>query len=499
MNKSGTVSIQIISKHTGKYSVIKSLGSSRSPEEIERLERKAYFMIPDLMRQSSLPFLSEQDKHIQNYFQTTDSIKVKVVGPELILGKIYNGIGYNRIEDEMFRHMVITRLVYPGSKLKTIDYLQRYQGRQINKDELYRSMDKLISRYKQEVEQITYEQTKKVLGGIISMVFYDMTTIYFESEDEDDFSMTGFSKDGKHSNPQIYLGLLVGMNGYPIGYQIFQGKISEGKTLVPVLKMFEERFKLNKPIIIADAGLLSQKNIIYLEGEGYEYILGGRIKNESERLKAEILANKPKQDQATEIKRTEIQRLIISYSANRARKDRYNREKGLKRLEKKLGSGKLSKKHVNNRGYNKYLMMNGEIKIEIDYEKFNDDQCWDGLKGYVTNTKLSRDEVMNNYNHLWQIEKAFRISKTDLRIRPIYHRLKDRIEAHICISFCAYSVFKELERILAVKSIQISPQRAIELTKTMYAIEYELPDSKLSKFTNVNFSEIQKQLLDIFA
>jgi transposase len=74
------------------------------------------------------------------------------------------------------------------------------------------------------------------------MVFYDMTTIYFESEDEDDFRMTGFSKDGKHSNPQIYLGLLVGMNGYPIGYQIFQGKISEGKTLVPVLKMFEERF-----------------------------------------------------------------------------------------------------------------------------------------------------------------------------------------------------------------------------------------------------------------
>jgi transposase len=164
-----------------------------------------------------------------------------------------------------------------------------------------------------------------------------------------------------------------------------------------------------------------------------------------------------------------------------------------------MGSGKLSKKHVNNRGYNKYLKMNGEIKIEIDYEKFNDDQCWDGLKGYVTNTKLSRDEVMKNYNHLWQIEKAFRISKTDLRVRPIYHRLKDRIEAHICISFCAYSVFKELERILMVNRIQISPQRAIELTKTMYAIEYELPDSKLSKFANVNFSEIQKQLLDLFA
>jgi len=311
--------------------------------------------------------------------------------------------------------------------------------------------------------------------------------------------MTGFSKDGKHSNPQIYLGLLVGMHGYPIGYQIFQGKTSEGKTLIPVLKMFENKFQLNKPIIIADAGLLSQKNIIYLEGEGYEYILGGRIKNESEKLKTEILAKKPKEDESIEIKRTETQRLIISYSENRARKDRYNRNKGLQRLEKKLGSGKLSKKHVNNRGYNKYLKMNGEIKIEIDYEKFNDDQCWDGLKGYVTKTKLSRDEVMKNYNHLWQIEKAFRISKTDLRIRPIYHRLKDRIEAHICISFCAYSIFKELERRLAANNLQISPQRAIELTRTMYAIEYELPDSKLNMATKVHFSEIQNQLFNLFA
>ena len=109
-----------------------------------------------------------------------------------------------------------------------------------------------------------------------------------------------------------------------------------------------------------------------------------------------------------------------------------------------MRSGKLSKEHINNRGYNKYLKLSGEVNITIDYEKYEADSVWDGLKGYVTNTSLSRKKVIENYSQLWQIEKAFRISKTDLRIRPIYHRLKNRIEAHICICFTAYTIYKEL-------------------------------------------------------
>src|SRR3989339_633682 len=93
--------------------------------------------------------------------------------------------------------------------------------------------------------------------------------------------------------------------------------------------------------------------------------------------------------------------------------------------------------NINNKGYNKYLRLNGDVTIEIDYDKYNKDKVWDGLKGYITNTKLSETEVMENYNNLWFIERAFRMSKTDLRIRPIYHRLRNRIEAHICISFTA--------------------------------------------------------------
>ena len=138
-------------------------------------------------------------------------------------------------------------------------------------------------------------------------------------------------------------------------------------------------------------------------------------------------------------------------------------------------SGKLSKAHVTNRGYNKFLALSGDVSIAIDEEKIADDARWDGLKGYVTNTMLAHDKIVEHYGHLWQIEKAFRISKTDLRVRPIFHYKRRRIEAHLTIAFVAYAIWKELERLLKQKGLAMSPTRAAELTHTMYEISYTLP------------------------
>ncbi|MBK7605699.1 MAG: transposase [Saprospiraceae bacterium] len=148
----------------------------------------------------------------------------------------------------------------------------------------------------------------------------------------------------------------------------------------------------------------------------------------------------------------------------------------MSRLEKQVKSGKLTKQNINNKGYNKYLRMKGKVDIEIDYDKYNADKQWDGLKGYITNTTIS-PSIIEQYKNLWHIEKAFRMSKTDLRIRPIYHRLKRRIEAHICLSFAAYSIYKELERILNKNHSSISIVQA-ELTHTMYQLKISLPESK---------------------
>ncbi len=495
-NRSGSISVQIISKAKGKYKVIKTIGSGRREDEINRLIELGHQEIKRLRKQSEL-FHSERDLFITDVLSTLTNASIRVIGPELIFGKIYDKIGYNEIEEVLFRHLVISRLSFPLSKLKTIDYLYRYQGVRINIDTVYRFLDKLNSRLKEKVEQISFAYTKHILGGSVGVVFYDLTTLYFESSDEDDLRKTGFSKDGKHSHPQIFLGLLVGLGGYAIGYDIFEGNIYEGHTLIPFLQAISKKFDLNRPIVVADSGLLSKTNIKALENEGYEFILGARIKSESQTIKQEILKEKLEDGQFKSIKKGDNLRLILSYSKARAGKDAQNRRKGLKRLEKRIKSGKLTKSNINNRGYNKYLKLVGEVSITIDYEKYQEDVKWDGLKGYLTNSKLSNKQIIDHYSNLWQIEKAFKMSKTDLRIRPIYHRLKRRIEAHICISFAAYSIYKELERVLYKEKSNLSVRRAAELTHNMYQLTYTLPDSKQTKNILLKMDDEQAELYQI--
>ena len=191
--------------------------------------------------------------------------------------------------------------------------------------------------------------------------------------------------------------------------------------------------------------MLSNKNIKALQTKQYQYILGGRIKNESDNIKQAVLSLALQDKQSAELIKEDNSRLIVNYKQARADKDAHNRKKGLESLEKKVKNGILSKSHINNKGYNKYLKLEGKATIKVDYEKYNDDAKWDGLKGYVTNTVLSKELVVEKYNQLWLIEKAFRISKSDLQIRPVYHHLKKRIEAHICISFAACKIRRRLD------------------------------------------------------
>jgi hypothetical protein len=479
-NSSGSVSVQIIEKKKGCYRVIRTLGASRDLDEIERLLRQGQQIIhtPPTGTQWLFPLKSKEELAVENFVDELSNAHIRVVGPELIFGKLFDRIGFNVITEDLFRHVTIARLAYPSSKLKTIDYLYRYQGISHSVDSIYRFMDRLNSRYKDEVGAIAYHYTKRRLGSV-SVVFYDMTTLYFESEDEDDLRRIGFSKDGKFQHPQIMLGLLVGEEGLPIGYDIYEGNTSEGHTLLPALKRIEVKYGLGKPIVVADAALLSKLNIEGLAKEEYPFILAGRIKNESESIKLEIL-HKSKgigDGGGFVLNKTDGSRLVITYSARRARKDAANRNKGVAKLKEKIRGGRLTKESINNRGYNKFLTIYGEATIRLDEDKIKKDARWDGLKGYVTNTELSIKKVTETYVHLWQIEKAFRISKTDLRVRPIYHYLRRRIEAHVCIAFAAYTIYKEMELLLKKQKLSMSPARAAELTHNMYELQYISPGS----------------------
>lgn len=495
-NRSGSISYQIISKSSGKYKVVKTIGCAHTEQESVKLTFLAKQEIERLTAQQKL-FISEQDTLLEQVMSSLSNASIRTVGPELIFGKIYDHIGFNDLNEDLFRYLVIARLAFPLSKLKTIEYLYRYQGVHLNIDTVYRFLDKLNNKLKDKVEQISFNHTLKVLKGNISVVFYDMTTLYFEASDEDDLRKTGFSKDGKAQNPQIFLGLLVGLGGYAIGYDIFEGDTYEGHTLIPFLEKISKKFNLSKPIIVADAGLLSNDNIKALQDQNYEYIIGGRLRNEPKKIKEQILSKQMSDGKTFQIKKEDNLRLVITYSSKRATKDEHNRKRGLKRLEKQIKTGKLTKSNINNRGYNKYLKMKGNVTIEIDYEKFDNDNEWDGLKGYVTNSKLTKKQVVENYKNLWHIEKAFRMSKTDLRIRPIYHRIRNRIEAHICISFTAYSIYKELERVLYNEKSSLSLIKAAELTHNMYQITFTLPESKHTKSKLLKMDDQQAELYNI--
>jgi len=268
--------------------------------------------------------------------------------------------------------------------------------------------------------------------------------------------------------------------------------------MLPVINLFKRKYKLKKLVIIADAGLLSYKNIQALENNNYEYILGARIKNETDEIKACILTLALKNGKSAVIEKAGNLKLVISYSDSRAVKDNDNRKRGINKLEKQLKAKRLTKAHINSKGYNRFLKMTGEIKISIDKNRIQQDSKWDGLKGYITNTTLTKEAVIENYGHLWNIEKAFRITKTDIQIRPVYHHLQRRIEAHICLAFVAYKVYKELERQLHEKKSTLSVDKAIDIAKTIYSIKAQKPKSKEVFEQILLLNDEQKLLAKLF-
>ncbi|TCO00613.1 IS1634 family transposase [Natronoflexus pectinivorans] len=493
-NKSGIVSIQVVDKSSGKYKMVKTIGSSSVPAEIGMLYNQGLDYIKHYQGQQTFDFFTQDfNQTIKQSIQ-----KIYIDGIHLLLGKIYKEIGFDEVCDDLLKQLVLVRLSHPASKLRTTHYLQRYFSVNINEDRIYRYLDKIYSSYKETLQQISYNHTKRILGGVVSVVFYDVTTIYFQIDDEDEVRKRGFSKEGKHQNPQIVLGLLVGLEGYPLAYEIHEGNKFEGHTMLPIIDEFKTKYELNKLVVIADSGLLSSSNVKDLQEKGYEFILGARIKNESSSVKHEILSLKLNDKTSAVIKKEDGTRLIVGYTDRRAKKDKHNRDRGLMKLEQKVKTGKMTKSSINNRGYNKYLKLEGEINITIDHERFAEDAAWDGLKGYLTNTTLSKDDIISNYGQLWKIEKAFRVSKHDLKIRPIYHRLQKRIEAHITINFVAYKVYKELERQLKLKNTKISCEQAIEIAKSIYAIEFTDPNNGDTYKETLLLSEEQNQLAKLF-
>ena len=501
-NRTGSISVVVIDKSHGGYKEVKSFGVVKTDEEADLLMAEASEWIRTAHGQRVLDFAGSsvrQAERLEVERVLGNISSVVLNGPQLILNQVYDSIGFNRIRDEVLRHLVIARICRPGSKAATADYLKSYFHEDVSLDQIYRYMDKLYNTQRETVQQISVEHTRKVLGGCIGLMFYDVTSLYFETGIQDELRTNGFSKDGKTAESQIILGLLVSADGYPLSYSVFNGAQYEGRTMIPIIDDFIQRFNIKDFVVVADSGLLNKTNVELLRQAGYKYILGARIKKEPAKTIEWILAQEKVSGAYHEYTRENGERLVLGYSEQRAKKDAHNRVKGIERLRKAYSSGMLTKASINKRGYNKFLSISKDVKVVINEQEIENDAKWDGLKGYVTNTNLDAEKVVAQYHSLWCVERAFRVAKGNLEARPIFHFTEKRIEAHICICFIAYKVYKELQRIIALHGgIGLSVDKVIDIAMTIPTIKIRMPYNGEERIQTLFLTDKHRQIKPLF-
>jgi len=348
-------------------------------------------------------------------------------------------IGLNRIKKKLLLDLVIMRILEPASKLHSIELLNIYFGLQHRRQSYYKYAPKWLD-LKSKVEEIVVQFAEQKYAFNYDLLFYDVTTLYFETFQEDELRQNGFSKDNKSQQPQILIGLMVNEEGFPVAYEVFSGSTFEGNTILPVVKEFIKKHAVKEFTVVADAAMISAENVRELLKNDISYIVGARLGNINAKLIEQIDKSLPRQDGEDIRIKTDNGFLICSYSAARYRKDKYEMDKQIEKAKALIERPSKNKKL-------KFTKSSGE-KIEINEALIEKTKKLLGVKGYYTNLG---EEVVNNkmvierYHELYKIEQAFRISKNDLQTRPIFHFKEQPIKLHILICFMALVISKHIE------------------------------------------------------
>jgi transposase len=495
-NKSGSVSIQIIQKISKKrIKIIKHIGTGREKAEIDNLMREAKEEM--LNQQLNLFDWNENAYLIEKLMQEILIKHTYCVGYEEVFGKVYEMLEYDKLElPQLIRTLVIARIAHPYSKLSIKQWLERKMGVKIHENSIYRLMDKMDQEVENKVCDHTFKKILHIVGGEIHIIFFDATTLHFETFKSDKFRKTGFSKVGKHNQPQVVIGLMVTREGLPIGYDVYPGNEFDGHTIRSAIKRVKRRYAVKKVVFVADAGMASRENMEMIDKAGFKFIISAKLKTMDEDTKNNVL--NPTSYNKNDIYQTKYcdHRLVVSYSADRARKDQKDRENNVLRIKKKLASKeKITKTKLERVGKSKFLQVLGEAKVRLDYEAIREDSKWDGLKGYLTNLskkELPADEVISRYTDLHEIENAFRISKQELRIRPIFHYKKERIRAHILTVFISLVILKYATFLL--RDLKISSKALIDNVDTVQIGQLAHPRVSKEISTRVPLNDLMNEV-----
>ena len=398
-----------------------------------------------------------------------------VTGFHEACGAVYRQLGFdgllpakrNRTARETLRHIVTARIANPESKLGTARRLESDLGVSIPVQRIYRMMDRLDGKAIESMKDLAAGATRRLLPEPASVVFFDCTTLHFESVDADGLREFGFSKNGRHARTQVLLALMVTSDGLPIGYEVFPGSEYEGKSLIPSLENMREREGVETAIHVADRGMFGEANLKDMEDRDLQYIVGARLKSLPKDLKERILdlgAYNPVGG-SEGLRSAEFEhkgrRIVVGWSRKRAAKDAADRKKAVDKLVRKLGRSANPAQALSGRGFGRFVKLAGKARLEVDETKIKEAARWDGLKGIVTNAPgMGHSELFDRYRELWRVEESFRITKHDLKVRPVFHWKPNRVKAHIAIAYMAFACVRHLAfRIARRQGERMSPER----------------------------------------
>jgi hypothetical protein len=455
--------VQLVFKNGRKISKVVHLGTAHNQQELDILLNKAHEMQIDAGQQSLFP-----NKHLAS------DLLIESTASKLLYSVIldnFKTLRFDSINNELFQHLVIARIVEPVSKLDSIRVLKELGINEIPKDQIYRALLRIKQRdYRKIIEQLCREK-RKINNG--SILLYDVTTLYFEIPAEDGKRVPGLSKE-RRLEPQIVIGLLVDQKGFPLSLQMFSGNTAETKTIVPVLESFRKEYGIKKITVVADAAMLNQGNIKNITDNGFNYIIGSRQHKMPFAIEEYFKVHKTPVDlaivESVIVKDGHDQRAIYQYSAKRAKLDLHNIEKQVKKAKNivagiwRLKKNKFVRLDLNKKNLNQALIEKAKALA--------------GFKGYITNLNLPALEIISHYHDLWHVEAAFRMSKSDLKARPIFHHKEDSIEAHLTIVMAGMAVAKIMEEKsgMAIKKIVklLKPLRTAILINTSTGLKSEI-------------------------
>jgi hypothetical protein len=434
---SGAQAVQVVYYRNRKRVVFKHIGSAKSIEELESLKLVAQDVIKNF--NPEIPLFGEAKLDNLLYLDKSEFLGVYFTFLYEVLSGLLSQIGLNKIKKQLLLDLVTIRVVEPASKLRSIELLDTYFGIKHRRQSYYESAPQWLV-LKEKIESIVVEFAKKSYAFNFDLLFYDVTTLYFETFDEDELRRNGFSKDNKSQQPQILVALLVTKEGFPIAYDIFSGNTFEGHTIIPVVNNFIKKHAVKNFTVVADAAMISTTNTQELLKNNINYIVGARLGNLTNELIERIDRSIAREDGRNIRIKTGNGYLVCSYSSVRYRKDKHEMEKQIQKARTIIETPSKGKKV-------KFIKTSGE-KVVLNQALVEKSHKLLGIKGYYTNldeSNVSNKTIIERYNELYRVEQAFRISKHDLQTRPIFHFKEEPINLHILICFMALVVSKHIE------------------------------------------------------